>query len=79
MPRIKDSNTTEQSSASIECNNKFNMFRKVYKDNDYINKLHSNNYIMKAMFLLVDKMNVNDLISLKKVINQRISVLSKLN
>ena len=34
---------------------------------------------MKAIYLLVDKMNVNDLISLKKVINNRISVLGKVN
>ena len=78
MPIIKDNNITEQNSICVE-NNRFNFFRNVNKDKNYINKLKSNNYIMNAMFLLVDKMNVNDLVSLKKVINKRISVLSKLN
>ncbi len=78
MPIIKDNNITELNSICNE-NNKFNFFRNVNKEKNYINKLKSNNYIMNAMFLLVDKMNVNDLVSLKKVINKRISVLSKLN
>ena len=34
---------------------------------------------MKAIYLLVDKMNVNDLVTLKKVINKRISILSNVN
>ena len=78
MPKIGDNNITVQNSIPTE--GKYNFFRNVNKDKIHINNCFgNNNYVMKAIYLLVDKMNVNDLISLKKVINNRISVLGKVN
>ena len=78
MPKIGDNNITVQNSIPTE--GKYNFFRNVNKDKKHINNCFgNNNYVMKAIYLLVDKMNVNDLISLKKVINNRISVLGKVN
>jgi len=79
MPRIGDNNITVQNSIPIE-GGQFNFFRRVNKDKLFVNNCYgNNNYVMKAIYLLVDKMNVNDLISLKKVINKRISVLGNIN
>jgi len=78
MPKIGDNNITVQNSIPTE--GKYNFFRNVNKDKNHINNCFgNNNYVMKAIYLLVDKMNVNDLLSLKKVINNRISVLGKVN
>lgn len=78
MPKIGDNNITVQNSIPTE--GKYNFFRNVNKDKKHINNCFgNNNYVMKAIYLLVDKMNVNDLLSLKKVINNRISVLGKVN
>jgi Leucine-rich repeat (LRR) protein len=79
MPRIGDNNITVQNSIPTE-GGQFNFFRRVNKDKLFVNNCYgNNNYVMKAIYLLVDKMNVNDLISLKKVINKRISVLGNIN
>ena len=80
MPRIRDNNITVQNSIPTD-SEKYNIFRNINKDKFYVNNCSSNNnnYIMKALYLLVDKMNVNDLISLKKIINKRISVLGNVN
>ena len=78
MPTIGDNNITVQNSIPTE--GKYNFFRNVNKDKKHINNCFgNNNYVMKAIYLLVDKMNVNDLLSLKKVINNRISFLGKVN
>ena len=78
MPKIRENNITVQN--SIPAEGKFNFFRNENKDKLLINNcLGNNNYVMKAIYLLVDKMNVNDLLSLKKVINNRISFLGKVN
>ena len=78
MPKIGDNNITVQNSIPTE--GKYNFFRNVNKDKKQLNNCFgNNNYVMKAIYLLVDKMNVNDLLSLKKVINNRISVLGKVN
>ena len=78
MPKIGDNNITVQNSIPTE--GKYNFFRNVNKDKKHINNCFgNNNYVMKAIYLLVDKLNVNDLLSLKKVINNRISVLGKVN
>ena len=78
MPKIRENNITVQN--SIQTEGKFNFFRNENKDKLHINNyLGNNNYVMKAIYLLVDKMNVNDLLSLKKVINNRISFLGKVN
>ena len=78
MPKIGENNITVQN--SIPAEGKFNFFRNENKDKLLINNcLGNNNYVMKAIYLLVDKMNVNDLLSLKKVINNRISFLGKVN
>ena len=78
MPKIGENNITVQN--SIPAEGKFNFFRNENKDKLLINNcLGNNNYDMKAIYLLVDKMNVNDLLSLKKVINNRISFLGKVN
>ena len=78
MPVIGDNNVTVQNSIINE--GKYNFFRNINKDKLNINNCQrNNNYVMKAIYLLVDKMNVNDLVSLKKVINKRISVLSNVN
>jgi Leucine-rich repeat (LRR) protein len=80
MPRIKErDSTTVQNSISIEAF-KGNMFRNINNDKFTINNnCNNSNYIMKAIYLLVDKMNVNDLISLKDAINQKIAILTKTN
>lgn len=79
MPKIGDNNITVQNSIQND-SGKYNFFRNVNKDKLYVNNFFANNnYVMKAIFLLVDKMNVNDLVSLKKVINKRISVLNNVN
>lgn len=79
MPRIEENNITEQNSIPTEVG-KYNFFRNVNKNKLYVNNCFgNNNYVMKALYLLVDKMNVNDLICLKKVINKRISVLGNIN
>lgn len=80
MPRIKEKeNTTVQNSISIEAF-KGNMLQNFNNDKFTINNnYHKNNYVMQAIYLLVDKMNVNDLMSLKDIINQKISILSKTN
>ena len=36
-----------------------------------------NNNLMKGIYLLIDKMNVQDLLYLKKVVNKKISILNK--
>ena len=78
MPKIRENNITVQN--SIQTEGKFNFFRNENKDKLHINNCFgNNNYVMKAIYLLVDKMNVNDLLSLKKVINNRISFLGKVN
>ena len=78
MPKIGENNITVQNSIPTE--GKYNFFRNVNKNKVNINNCFgNNNYVMKAIYLLVDKMNVNDLLSLKKVINNRISVLGKIN
>ena len=80
MPRIKERDSaTVQNSISIEAF-KGNMLRNVNNDKFTINNnCYNSNYVMKAIYLLVDKMNVNDLISLKDAINQKISILTKTN
>ena len=78
MPKIGENNITVQNSIPTE--GKYNFFRNVNKNKVNTNNCFgNNNYVMKAIYLLVDKMNVNDLLSLKKVINNRISVLGKIN
>ena len=37
----------------------------------------TNNNLMKAVYLLIDKMNIQDLLSLKEVINKKIEILTK--
>ena len=49
----------------------------VPKINNYVNKIENNNNVMEAIYLLVDKMNVHDLLCLKDVINKKISTLTK--
>ena len=80
MPRIKErENTTVQNSISIEAY-KGNMLKNLNNDKFTINNnCHNSNYVMQAIYLLVDKMNVNDLMSLKDAINQKISILTKTN
>lgn len=43
--------------------------------NNYDNNI--NNNLMKGIYLLIDKMNVQDLLYLKKVVNKKISILNK--
>ena len=58
-----------------------NMYR--YKNDDKISininnyENDNNNNLMKAVNLLVDKMNIQDLLSLKEVINKKIEILTK--
>ena len=58
-----------------------NMYR--YKNDDKISininnyENDNNNNLMKAVYLLVDKMNIQDLLSLKEVINKKIEILTK--
>ena len=84
MPRIKgrDNNITVQNSISIESYKK-NILKNISNiKNDKLfinnnNNCQNGNYVMQAIYLLVDKMNVNELISLKDTINQKISILMK--
>ncbi len=79
MPRIMDrDNITVQNSTSIEtCKG---ILKSLNNDKFTINNnCHGGNYVMQAIYLLVDKMNVNDLMSLKDAINQKISILAKTN
>ena len=79
IPRIGENNITVQQN-SIKEGEKFNFFRNENRDKLFVNNCFgNNNYVMNAIYLLVDKMNVNDLVSLKKVINKRISILSNVN
>lgn len=80
MPKIKErENVTVQNSLSIEAY-KGKLFKNINSDKFTINtNCHNNNYVMQAIYLLVDKMNVNDLMSLKDIINQKISILTKTN
>ena len=82
MLRIKEKdNVTIQNSISIEAF-KGNLLKNINNDKFTINtnfNNNNNNYVMQAIYLLVDKMNVNDLMSLKDVINQKISILTKTN
>lgn len=78
MPLIVDS-TTVQNSISIE-GNKGNNLKSILNEKYNINNNgNSNNYVMQAIYLLVDKMNVQDLLSLKCAINKKISILTKIN
>jgi len=80
MPLISD-NTTVQNSISIEGNkgNK-NLLKNIINEKYNINNNgNNNNYVMQAIYLLVDKMNVQDLLSLKCAINKKISILTKIN
>ena len=43
--------------------------------NNYDNNI--NNNLMKGIYLLIDKMNAQDLLYLKKVVNKKISILNK--
>ena len=67
-----------QNSISIEAY-KGNLFRNNNDKFTINNNCHNNNYVMQAIYLLVDRMNVNDLMSLKDIINQKISILTKTN
>ena len=80
MPKLKEKdNVTVQNSISIDVY-KGNMFRKISNDKFNINNnYNNNNLVMQALYLLVDKMNVNDLMSLKNAINHKISILTKTN
>ena len=82
MLRIKEKdNVTVQNSISIEAF-KGNLLKNINNEKFTINtnfNNNNNNYVMQAIYLLVDKMNVNDLMSLKDVINQKISILTKTN
>ena len=78
MPLIVDS-TTVQNSISIE-GNKGNILKNITNEKYNINiNGNNNNYVMQAIYLLVDKMNVQDLMSLKCAINKKISILTKIN
>ena len=84
MPRIKgrDNNITVQNSISIESYKKniLKNISNIKNDKLFINNnnfCQNGNYVMQAIYLLVDKMNVNELISLKDTINQKISILMK--
>ena len=78
MPLIVDT-TTVQNSISIE-GNKGNILKNILNEKYNINNNgNNNNYVMQAIYLLVDKMNVQDLMSLKCAINKKISILTKIN
>ena len=80
MPRLRikeKDNVTVQNSISIEAF-KGNLLKNI-NNAKFTNFNNNNNYVMQAIYLLVDKMNVNDLMSLKDVINQKISILTKTN
>jgi hypothetical protein len=81
MPLIIDNNTV-QNSISIEGNKgiKRNNLKSITNEKYNINSNgNNNNYVMQAIYLLVDKMNVQDLLSLKCAINKKISILTKIN
>ena len=80
MPKIKEKdNTTVQNYISIDAY-KGKMFKNINNEKFTINNnCHNNNLVMQAIYLLVDKMNVNDLMSLKDIINHKISILTKTN
>ena len=79
IPKIGENNITVQNSIHQE-REKFNFFRNENRDKLFVNNCFgNNNYIMKTLYLLVDKMNVNDLVTLKKFINKRIAILSNVN
>ena len=78
MPLIVDT-TTVQNSISIE-GNKGNILKNILNEKYNINNNgNNNNYVMQAIYLLVDKMNVQDLMSLKCAINKKISISTKIN
>ena len=78
MPLIVDT-TTVQNSISIE-GNKGNILKNILNEKYNINNNgNNNNYVMQAIYLLVEKMNVQDLMSLKCAINKKISILTKIN
>ena len=58
--------------------NRINISNNNNENNIIINSNISNNsYVMKAVYLLIDKMNIKDLISLKEVIDKKITFLMK--
>ena len=58
--------------------NRINISNNNNENNIIINSNISNNsYVMKAVYLLIDKMNIKDLISLKEVIDKKINFLMK--
>ena len=78
MPLIIDSPSV-QNSISIE-GYKGNILKNITNEKYNINiNGNNNNYVMQAIYLLVDKMNVQDLMSLKCAINKKISILTKIN
>ena len=81
MPRIMEKerdNITVQNSTSIETYK--GIVKSLNIDKFTINNNCPNsNYVMQAIYLLVDKMNANDLMLLKDAINQKIAILSKNN
>ena len=78
IPLIVDSPTV-QNSISIE-GYKGNILKNITNEKYNINiNGNNNNYVMQAIYLLVDKMNVQDLMSLKYAINKKISILTKIN
>ena len=78
IPLIVDSPTV-QNSISIE-GYKGNILKNITNEKYNINiNGNNNNYVMQAIYLLVDKMNVQDLMSLKCAINKKISILTKIN
>ena len=82
IPRIKYKDKERdsyniQNATSIDTY-KGNIFRNVNNEKINLNyNCYNNNYAKKDIYFLLDKMNVNDLISLKNIINQRISLLTK--
>ena len=64
--------------------NKF-LYKKIYNQNDedkikinkcdFDNENNEKNYVVKAVYLLVDKLNVQDLLSLREVVDKKISIL----
>lgn len=68
---------TDQNLNSIE-EKKGSIFKCINNDKYIINNSCPNSkYIMQVIYLLVDKMNINDLKLLKSVINQKITNLIK--
>ena len=64
--------------------NKF-LYKKIYNQNDedkikinkcdFDNENNEKNYVVKAVYLLVDKLNVQDLLSLREVVDKKLSIL----